>query len=143
MAGLDDGIPSSQLLVESISGTAIQATSISGTTVTGASVAAGAGTIGNAELADNAASGTKVNNFLPIAGVGSPIAGGLRIELGSGAANTYIAFQKPFLAAPAVLVSQLASGAVGLFASNVSVGSFLPSGGGATACTYLAVGSGR
>lgn len=136
---MNDGLATGQLLVSDVSGTSAQFTSISGT------ITAALGTISNAELADSAASGTKVSTeYAPFYG-GSPIIGNWAIMTGSGTANTFSVFPKPFAASPGfILVGALASG-VGqmLFPASVSAGSFLPSGGAAVAITYFAAGSGR
>ena len=142
---MNDGLSSGELRISTISGTAAQFATISGT------IAAEAGTIGNAELGANAASGTKVSpEYAPVYGAGSPVTVNTNrvVQMGSGTANTYVVFAKPFAAAPAV--GEILVGAAGSavanalpYPTNPSAGSFLPSGAGAIPIVYWAAGSGR
>lgn len=71
--GLVDGLPSLE----------IRATTISGTTLQASTAAFGASEIGNAELADNSASGAKVDPTFPTASLGSTRRFGAFIQAGS------------------------------------------------------------
>lgn len=119
----------------------------SGTTVYGADVQAGAGTIGNAELATSAASGTKVSLEYPVAYTGSPVRGNIATQYGSFTAvsdsGLAVSFGKAFAAAPTVFLTTQ-SGATA-YTAGISAGSFIgivPTGS-ATSVGYLAIGSGR
>lgn len=130
----------------------VRADTISGGTIYGATdISVAAGTIGNAELADSAASGTKVSlEFGPIY-TGSPIIGNNVALYGTanatGIANTVVVqFQKAFTAAPAaVLITPLGSVAVGGPAvTGIAAGSFTFIGAGSNVShAWLAIGSGR
>lgn len=109
------------------------------------------GAIGNAELADSAASGTKVSLEYPVAATGSPIVRNTAFQFGTttatGIANTVVvSFGKAFAAAPsAVLLTPLGSVAVGGPAvTGVSAGSFTYIAAGSNVShAWLALGSGR
>lgn len=141
---LNDGLASGELRVGSLWHTIASGGEVVTTTLT-----AGASEIGNAEIANNAASGTKVTLEYPLLYGGSPIIGNWSAIMGTGTANTYTVFAKSFAAAPApplgyIGVQASASGLGQMvFPTNISTGSFLPSGGAAVAVLYLAVGSGR
>lgn len=142
--GLRDGLASLQVVSQDISGTNIYG-------ATDLQVAAG--TVGNAELANNAASGTKVSLEYPVAlGLGSPAIGNIAFQAGSsattGGSQVWLVFPTAFAAAPqSVVVAplNLASAAGNLLTvGSVTAGSCLVQSEAASKTfSWFAIGSGR
>lgn len=143
MAGITkDGIASTEILVETISGLNSLHTSGTFAQLTATNF-----------TATNPVSGTNVSKEYPVAYVGSPVLGNLAIEFGTNtnaqAAGTVqpVVFAKPFAAAPlvflqpATLVGSVAS--VHYVSGTISTGSFVYYGGSNVLYAYMAVGSGR
>jgi len=137
-----DGLNSEYTDSTNFSGTNIYASIISG-----ADISVGAGTIGNAELANNAASGTVVSKEYPVLYTGSPVVGNLAMQMGVFTAvsdsGLAVSFGKAFSAAPKLFLST-ASGAQA-YDGGVSAGSFIGivPAGSSTVVNYFAIGSGR
>ena len=125
----------------------LNSTVISGTNVYGADIEVGDGTIGNAELAISACSGTRVSNEYPVAYTGSPAIGNLALQMNTVTAisdsGLAVAFGKAFALAPKVFLTT-GSGAQS-YTNGVSAGSFIliAPAGSRTVVDYFAIGSGR
>jgi hypothetical protein len=144
MAGLNDGISSTQYLVTTVSGTNSQATSGVYTQLD-----ATAATI-TTLTTTNPISGTTVSLAFPVAYTGSPIIGNLAMQVGVATpadAVLAVIFPKPFAAAPKIFLSETAltgSNASAAYTSGtVSTGSFMLYGGSNVPYNWLAIGSGR
>ncbi len=122
-------------------------------TISGTELAMAGAVVGNAELANDAASGTKVSSeFGTIAGAGSPIVFGASIMAGSGllsgGSDAWVVFPVGFAAAPTsvVLTNTTGINANELFVEpgSTNAGSFFVEGEVAADTFYwMAVGSGR
>lgn len=144
--GLKDGLTSLEVLSDTVSGTLAAFG-----TVSGATLVAGAGEIGNAELADNAVSGTKIVNQFGTIGTGSPIVYGLSAQAGSGVtsagSNVWVVYGKPF--AGKAFVTFGVQGAddrvITHVAGSNTAGSFfaISHGGASVTFDWQAIGSGR
>ena len=142
--GLLDGIPSLEVLSLTVSGTTAAFTNLSGTTLV-----VNASEVGNAELANNAASGIKVSLEYGVIATGSPVVYGLGTQVGAGSLGggsaVWTVFGKPFAAAPRVIVTPVgptARTSINVFAGSITAGSFFAFGGAADEnFHYIATGS--
>ena len=134
--GLKDGLPSLEVHASTFSGTSAQFS---------------AGEISAAELADNAASGTKVDATFPVAGTGSPTGYGLSVQTGSsatGAGSTaWVVFGTPFASNPYFVATPHSASDVRItevIGSRNPGSTFVISHGAASQeFSWIAIGSGR
>lgn len=107
------------------------------------------GGVSQADLSDNAASGTKVDASFATVGTGSPVVYGLTILTGSeaaGAAAIDVQFGTPFAGTPNVSLSIAESGAAATHPGtvvDVNAGSFQFLGQDGLDYLWTAIGSGR
>ena len=136
--GLKDGLPDLE----------VHSTTVSGTTAQFGDAELGAGAIGNAEIADDACSGTKVSNEYSPIKTGSPSVGGLSILTGNvntgAGSNATVTFGTAFAAAPTMFVTPTADTTGWMrVAGTVTASGVVESESASVSGAWIAIGSGR
>lgn len=145
--GLRDGIPSFEILSTTVSGTTGAFTNISGTeTIVSSEI--GSGIILNPNLSGGQVSGAPVSFEYPVSYTGSPIAGGLAMQMGSTIASDVsilVTYGKAFGGIPRVVLTAAQSGTNAgdvMVTSGITTG-FRYFGQSGLAYNWIAIGSGR